>query len=109
MPEISPIVEEGLMFWFTQEWTDWFRSGLNWRNFHLIEISYEDEVYMGQRELVVFLLGLGVTFKWCYETKSKGLQMVKDRVADIRMHPEAAVRLEDVLRDMGIEPTGKKE
>lgn len=107
MPEIGPIIEEGFSCWLTQEWTEWFGKGFNWRSFHFIEISYEDECCMGQRELVVFLLGIGITLKWCYDVESPGLQMVKDRMAEIRVHPDAARPLAEYLEERAATESGQ--
>lgn len=85
-----------------QDWTEWFQSGMNWRNFHLIVLEYEDEICMGQREIVGYLLGLGFRLQWCYNEKAKHLELVQDRMAEIMAHPEAAIPLAEALEELGI-------
>lgn len=100
MSGVRPILQRSWSCYFTQEWTEWFRKGFNWRNFHLIEISYEDECHMGQREVRVFLLGFGCTIQWCYDEAAHGLALVQDRMAEIMTHPEAAIPLETALEQI---------
>lgn len=102
-----PLADDGKRWGlqFYQDWSEWFGGACNWRNFHLIGLEYEDEYCMGQREIVAYLLGLGLRLHWCYNTEAAGLQLVKERMAEILVHPEAAVPLEDVLREMGVKPS----
>lgn len=96
--EVRPIVERGVFVGFTQEWTEWFSGRQHWCNFHLIELSYEDEICMGQREIVFFVLGFGLTVQWCYNAEADGLRLVEERMNEIRVHRDAAVPLEDILK-----------
>ena len=96
MFDIRSILPRGWSFCFRQEWTEWLTDGWNWRNLHLIELSYEDEVNMGQREIRFFLLGIGVFLRWCYNETAEGLMIIRERMADIEAHPERCIPWEEV-------------
>ncbi len=100
MPEIRPVLPSGWTLWFNEEWTEWFRKGFNWRNFHLIELSYEDACHMGQREIVVFVLGFGIHLQWCYREQAEGLAILQERMAEIEAHPETVIPLQTMLEEM---------
>jgi hypothetical protein len=89
---------------FYQEWTEWlarlFRRGhFNWYNFHLVEVSFEDEVCTANRELVIFLLGFGLRVQWATGRTTPMMEEIKQRAIDMKMHPEAALDLKDVIGD----------
>lgn len=107
MPEIRPVLPRGGAIWFTEEWSEWFRKGFNWRNFHLIEVSYEDACHMGQREIVLFLFGLGLHIQWCYREEAEGLAILQERMAEIEVHPETAIPLAEALEKMRAARAGR--
>lgn len=51
---------------FWQQWTEWFSGHWNWKNFTLIEISYEWELYCKGHELSLVILGLHCRLTWWY-------------------------------------------
>ena len=53
-----------------EEWSEWFRSGYNWRNFHFIELAYELESYVPGHEFSIALLGLCARITWYYGEKN---------------------------------------
>jgi hypothetical protein len=100
MADIRSILPRGWSFHFRQEWTEWHTEGWNWRNFHLIELSYEDTSHMGQREIRLFLLGIGLFVQWCYDETAEGLMIIRERMADIEAHPERCIPWEDVRDEL---------
>ena len=96
MVDIRSILPRGCSFYCRQEWTEWLTDGWNWRNFHFIELSYEDTMNVGQREIRLFLLGFGIFLQWCYDETAEGLMMIRERLADIEAHPEKCIPWEEV-------------
>lgn len=81
------IVERGnWMFELTEEWSEWFspRGFLNWVNFTLIQVYYEDERCMGTREVVLRLLGLGVRICYVYDHDAEKRMEVRSVVEQLR-------------------------
>lgn len=68
---------------FSEEWSEWFSGEWNWRNFTLIQIYYEDECHLGNRELVLRLLGVGVRIVHVYDKDAEGRRIVEERFADL--------------------------
>lgn len=71
------------MFDFSEEWSEWFSGRWNWVNFTLIKIYYEDEICMGNRELELRLLGLGVRIVHLYNRAAPERQLVAERLKEL--------------------------
>lgn len=79
------IIERGnWMLDFSEEWSEWFRPGMNWRNFTLIQVYYEDECHLGNRELALRLFGIGVRIVHTYDKDAEGRVIIDERLAEIR-------------------------
>lgn len=68
---------------FSEEWSEWFCGEYNWRNFTLIQIYYEDECHLGNRELVLRLLGVGVRIMYVYDQDAEGRRIVNERLNEL--------------------------
>lgn len=78
------IVERGdWMLDISEEWSEWFRPGMNWRNFTLIQVYYEDECYLGNRELLLRILGLGVRIVHIYDHGAEGRAIISDEMTKL--------------------------
>jgi hypothetical protein len=80
-----------------QEWREWFSGHYNWQNFTLIEIAYENGGHMGNREIMLGLLGFRMRILWTSDHEAEGRQLVLERMAEIKAHPECAVELDEIL------------
>lgn len=69
---------------FSEEWSEWFSGTWNWRNFTLIKIYYEDECHLGNRELELCLLGLGLRIVYLYDRKAAGRVIINDCLEEIQ-------------------------
>lgn len=69
---------------FSEEWSEWFRPGMNWRNFTLVQVYYEDEGYLGNRELLLRLLGLGVRVVHIYDRGAVGRTKILDALEEMK-------------------------
>lgn len=69
---------------FLQDWAEWFTGQYNWRNFHFIAIQYEDEWCMGNRECVLYFLGVGLRICWVYNEHAEDRIEVKRRMEEIK-------------------------
>lgn len=67
-----------------QDWAEWFQRDYNWRNFHFIGLEYEDEFCMGNREFVLYLLGIGVRIYWIYDDQAEMRAEVRRRMEQIK-------------------------
>jgi hypothetical protein len=56
-----------------QQWIEWFRDHYNWKNFTLIEISYELENYCEAHEVQLSLLGFCMRLTYWYGKRSSDL------------------------------------
>lgn len=63
-------IGERLQVVLSEDWTEWFQSHWNWKDFTLVKVAYEDEVCMGSRELDLALLGFGVWIQWIYNREA---------------------------------------
>lgn len=68
---------------FSEEWSEWFSGRWNWVNFTLIKIYYEDEICMGQRELELRLLGVGVRIVHLYNRETPMRSDVKKMMGEL--------------------------
>lgn len=68
---------------FSEEWSEWFSGEWNWRNFTLIQIYYEDECHLGNHEVVLRLLGVGVRIVHVYDRDAEGRRIVEDSFAEL--------------------------
>ncbi len=85
------IIERGnWMLDLTEEWSEWFRPNMNWRNFTLIQVYYEDECHLGNRELVVRLLGFGMRIVHVYDEDAEGRTIINERLLGIRANADSA-------------------
>lgn len=75
----------------SEEWSEWFKPGMNWRNFTLIQVYYEDECHLGNRELVIRLLGVGVRIVHVYDKGAEGRVIVTERLDELREKSVPAV------------------
>lgn len=82
---------------FRQQWTEWFTGRYNWKTFTVAHIEYEDETCTANRSFVFFLLGVGFHIQWSTGRESPALDIAKERMAEIELHPECAVDLEEIL------------
>jgi hypothetical protein len=81
-----------------QEWREWFSGDYNWQNFTLIEASFENGGHMGNRTIELGLLGLRMRILWTHDNDAEGRQIVEERMAELLVHPECAVELDEILK-----------
>lgn len=62
----EPLMIGRLQIDLWQQWLEWFKGNWNWKNFALIEISYEFEAYCEAHELQFSLLGFCVRLTYWY-------------------------------------------
>jgi len=86
-----------------QDWSEWFQKGYNWRNFHLIVMEYEDEVALGNREIVMYLLGFGFRIYWHYADTALHRRIKKD-MEDLRAGKLEGRPLEDIIDELENKP-----
>ena len=80
-----------------QEWREWFTGDYNWQNFTFVEASFENGGHMGNREIMLSLLGFRMRILWTSDHDAEGRQIVEERMAEILAHPECAVELDEIL------------
>ena len=83
-----------------EEWTEWLTiGGYNWRNFTFIEAAFEDENHLGSAEIRLALMGLTMRLSWVYNHEAPGRLILKERLADIKAHPEAMQELREIIEE----------
>jgi hypothetical protein len=87
---------------WSQDWSEWFTGGMNWRTFTFLNVDYEDEIYMGSRELNFGFLGFNVRLAWVYNDHAEMRQEVQRRFTElmeqtgaqaVAIHPDALAEL----------------
>jgi hypothetical protein len=102
-------IAHGLSLEFAQDWTEWFEGHKNWYTFTALHLEYEDEAYIGSREITFGLLGFNWRLSWTYtsEQANKNRTLMQARMDDfmkdtgttsVAIHPDA---LADLLEEAG--------
>jgi hypothetical protein len=85
-----------------QDWSEWFTGSFNWRNFCLINLAYEDEAMIGNREITAGLFGFTLRLTWVYNDQAATRVIIEKRLDDfmndvavksIAIHPAALAEL----------------
>lgn len=67
---------------FREDYSQFFQS-CNWYTFQVVQLEIENDAAMGNYEVTVALLGLGIRIAYTYDKDTEMRQELRERLADL--------------------------
>lgn len=74
---------KGLSVYPVEQWSSIFLQDYNWHTFYFIKAEIEDDRMLGAISGSIYLLGLGIDFRWVY-TVTEQMEDIKKQVKEIK-------------------------